>query len=66
MLNSLLAINTQDLLQSLGILWKGLLAIAIVICAIILVTALFSKLDEIAEKKKTEKEAASNDGDETT
>ena len=44
-------INMKDLWQSLEIMWKGMLAIFIVIVAIIIVTALLNKFTSRSSKK---------------
>ena len=48
----LLAINTADLWKSLEIMWKGMLAIFVVIGIIILITFLLNTLTKKREKKK--------------
>lgn len=60
MLNALLAINMDVLLKSVEILWKGLLAMVIVIGIIIIATYLVQNLVERATlaKKVCEKEKA--------
>lgn len=55
---TLLAINTEHLLKALEIMWKGVLAIAIVIALVILVTNVVNKVCVNAEKKAAEKKAA--------
>ena len=59
MFNLLCAINMDNLMISLDILWKGLLAICIVIIAIILVTLALNKSVEKIQNK------AKNDDDDT-
>lgn len=62
MLN-LLAVNKDTLLKSLGILWKGLLAIFVVVAIVIAVTYILkyfvTKIDE-SKKKNTEENAPEN------
>lgn len=53
MLLNLLAINTDDLVKALNIFWKGMLAIAIVICMIIVVTMIMNKISDVAVQKKS-------------
>lgn len=53
MLLNLLAINTDDLVKALNIFWKGMLAIAIVICIIIVVTMIMNKISDVAVQKKS-------------
>ena len=62
MLNLLLAINKSDLLKSLDIMWKGVLAIFVVIALVIVTTTLVNKACVAAEKKAEEKKDADNDG----
>ena len=52
---TLLAINTEHLLKALEIMWKGVLAIAIVIARVILVTNIVNKVCVDSEKKATAK-----------
>lgn len=52
---TLLAINTEHLLKALEIMWKGVLAIAIVIALVILVTNVVNKVCVAAEKKAAAK-----------
>lgn len=57
---SLLAINTENVWKALEIMWKGVVAIFIVIVLIILVTKLVNKvcvsMDMKREARKKEKE----------
>ncbi len=46
------AVNSADLAKSLEVLWKGLLAIVVVVCIVMAVTALTVKISEAAEKRK--------------
>ncbi len=57
----LLAINTANLLKSLEIMWKGVVAIFIVIALIILVTSLVNKVCVDAEEKAKKKQEEEND-----
>lgn len=61
MLNLLSAINMDNLMVSLDILWKGLLAICIVIVAIIIVTTLLNKSVDKIQTKKEEKQKSNDD-----
>lgn len=54
---TLLAINTDHLLTALEIMWKGVLAIAIVIALVILVTNIVNRVCVTAEKNAAEKKA---------
>ena len=58
MLNILLTINKADLKTSLGIMWKGVLAIFIVIALVIVVTKLVNKACVSLEQKAKEREEA--------
>lgn len=53
-----LLINTEDLLKALDIMWKGVLAIAIVIALVIVVTTVVNKVCIKAEKAAAQKKAA--------
>ena len=59
-----LLINTADLLKSLEIMWKGVVAIFVVIALIIIVTKIVNKacvsMDIKREKKKEEENNQSN------
>ncbi len=55
---TLLAINTDHLLTALEIMWKGVLAIAIVIALVILVTNIVNKVCVNMEKSAAAKKAA--------
>ena len=58
----LLAFSTENLLKSLEIMWKGLVAIFIVIALVIIVTVLVNKscvaMDQKAQAKKEEQSNA--------
>lgn len=54
---TLLAVNTEHLLKALEIMWKGVLAIAIVIALVILVTNIVNKVCVNMEKNAAEKKA---------
>jgi len=58
MLNLLAENIGQNVLSALGVFWKGMLAIAVVIGLIIAVTAIMNAIDGKAQKKKAEKKAA--------
>ncbi len=53
---SLLALNTSRIFQALDIMWKGVLAIFIVITLIILSVVILNKATNYFEKKKKDKE----------
>ncbi len=53
----LLLLNTADVVASLNIFWKGMLAIAVVMALIIGVTAAMNAIDRNAQRKKKEREA---------
>ena len=57
---TLLAINTEHLLKALEIMWKGVLAIAIVIALVILVTNIVNKVCVAAEKRAAKKDEEEN------
>ncbi len=61
MLNFLCAINMDNLFVSLDILWKGLLAICIVIVAIIIVTTILNKSVDKIQTKKEEKQKSNDE-----
>jgi hypothetical protein len=61
MLNFLCAINMDNLFVSLDILWKGLLAICIVIVAIIIVTMILNKSVDKIQTKKEEKQKSNDE-----
>lgn len=65
MLNAILFIvNQADLIKSLNILWKGLLAIVVVVGIVMIVTAIMQKISyRAADKKKAE--AAKSDPNKT-
>ncbi|MBQ9782262.1 MAG: hypothetical protein IJW26_03660 [Clostridia bacterium] len=52
---SLLAINTETVLLSLDIMWKGVLAIFIVIILIVVSVTLLNKIVNYFEKKNKDK-----------
>ena len=52
-----LLINTDHVLQALDIMWKGVVAIFIVIALVIVVTTLVNKACVHFEKKSAEKKA---------
>ena len=52
---SLLALNTSRIFQALDIMWKGVLAIFIVITLIILSVVILNKATNYFEKKKKDK-----------
>lgn len=56
MLNAILfLVNQADLIKSLNILWKGLLAIVVVVGIVMIVTAIMQKISyRAADKKKAE------------
>ena len=58
MLNLLLAINKSDFVKSLDIMWKGVVAIFVVIALVIITTTLVNKACVSVEKKVKEKEEA--------
>ncbi len=64
MLNLVLAVNTENLLKSLNVLWQGLLAIFIVVAIVIVVTYLLKyvvvKITD-AKEKSAEKTASDED-----
>ena len=47
-----LAVNQEALSKSLTILWKGLLAVVVVVLIVISVTYLMQSISEKSEKKK--------------
>lgn len=51
-----LLVNTADLMKSLEIMWKGVVAIFLVIALIIIVTNLVNKACVQADAKRAEKE----------
>ena len=53
---SLLALDTSKIFQALDIMWKGVLAIFIVITLIILSVVILNKATNYFEKKKKDKE----------
>ncbi len=53
---SLLALDTSRIFQALDIMWKGVLAIFIVITLIILSVVILNKATNYFEKKKKDKE----------
>ena len=59
-----LLVNTEHVLQALDIMWKGVLAIFIVIALVIVVTTLVNKacvhFEKKAAEKKAEQEAQNN------
>ncbi|MBQ9118388.1 MAG: OadG family protein [Clostridia bacterium] len=60
---SLLAINTENVMKALEIMWKGVVAIFIVIALIIIVTKIVNKVCVSAEtkhKERKEKETEQN------
>lgn len=61
---SMLAINTEGVMDSLGVFWKGMLAIAIVIALIILVTVVMNAVSNAVIKKREQKSAADDGGSE--
>ena len=58
-----LLINTDDLWKALEIMWKGVLAIAIVIALVIIVTAIVNKVCVNAETAKKQKETKDTEND---
>ena len=52
--NLLYSVNKNDLFSSLGILWKGLLAMVIVVSLIILATFILILVFPVKENKDTE------------
>lgn len=53
MLNAiLLLVNQADLMKSLDVLWKGLVAIVVVVGIIMIVTAIMQKISYVAADKK--------------
>lgn len=68
MLFSLLLVDTANLLKSLEIMWKGLVAIFIVIALVIIITVLVNKACVKFDSKKQEKNnlnASKNDANKT-
>ena len=55
---ALLAVNTENILKALEIMWKGVVAIFIVIALVIVVTNLVNKACIKMETKRAEKEKA--------
>jgi hypothetical protein len=51
MYNFLYSINKDDLITSLNILWKGLLAMVIVVSIVIIATSILKKIFEEKENK---------------
>ena len=54
--NLLYSVNKNDLFSSLGILWKGLLAMVIVVSLIILATFILKLVFPVKEKKNKDTE----------
>ena len=52
---SLLAVNTDNLMKALEIMWKGVVAIFLVIALIIIVTKIVNTVCVRADIKRTEK-----------
>lgn len=65
MSNLILAVNTENLLKSLDILWQGLLAIFVVVTIVIIVTYVLKsvvfKITAAKEKTSSEKDGEKND-----
>ena len=58
-----LLVNMEDLWTALEIMWKGVLAIAIVIALVIVVTAVVNKVCVKAENKKKASQENQSNGD---
>lgn len=57
MLNAIMfLVNQADLTKSLDVLWKGLLAIVVVVGIIMIVTAVMQKISYSAAERKKEKD----------
>lgn len=57
MLNAIMfLVNQADLTKSLDVLWKGLLAIVVVVGIIMLVTAVMQKISYSAAERKKKKD----------
>lgn len=57
MLNAIMfLVNQADLTKSLDVLWKGLLAIVVVVGIIMIVTAVMQKISYSAAERKKKKE----------
>jgi len=59
-----LSVNWDDVLKALGVFWKGMLAIAIVIAVIICVTVAMNAIDKKAQESKKQKELSKEECDE--
>lgn len=57
MLNLLAENIGENVLLALGVFWKGMLAIAVVIALIIAVTAIMNAVDSKVQKKKAAKKS---------
>ena len=65
MINAILfLVNQADLMKSLNILWKGLLAIIVVVGIVMIVTAIMQKISyRAADKKKAAQNPPRDDTD---
>ena len=65
MINAILfLVNQTDLMKSLNILWKGLLAIVVVVGIIMIITAIMQKISyRAADKKKAGENPPRDDTD---
>ena len=65
MINAILfLVNQADLMKSLNILWKGLLAIIVVVGIVMIVTAIMQKISyRAADKKKATENPPRGDTD---
>lgn len=64
MLNLFLAFNSETVLKSFEILWKGLLAIVVVVCIVMAITYLMQYISKRVSQEK-DKKSPSNDTDDS-